>query len=178
MKSSVIQKEACGPSFERVNSLFEYQPETGALIQRANRGGTARKGSHAGHINPDGYRRIRVDGKQYMAHRLAWLMFYGVWPASEIDHINGKKDDNRISNLRVVSRAENEWNKPRKTCTASGYRGVTWDQQYQKWRAQIEVNGRKFYVGRFVTPEEAFAAYIAKASALRGEFLGLGVSHG
>lgn len=178
MKSNVVQKEKSGPSVERVNALLQYCPETGELIQRFNRGGTAKKGFQAGHINPDGYRRVRVDGKQFMAHRLAWLVFYGTWPANEIDHINGKKDDNRIANLRVVSRAENEWNKPATTCTTSGYRGVTWDPQYRKWRAQITVNGRKFHVGRFLTPEEAFAAYLARAAALRGVLPVLGASHG
>lgn len=178
MPNKVAKKEAFGPTLDRVNELLDYRPETGDLIQRRNRGGTARQGGLAGHINPDGYRRVRVDGKQYMAHRLVWLISYKVWPPGEIDHINGKKDDNRIENLRGVTRAENEWNKPANKCNSSGYRGVTWDPDYQQWRARVSIDGRNVHLGRFNTAEEANCAYVAGSSRLRLAHYSTEVRHG
>jgi len=141
---------------------FIYDPETGVFTRIRASGGakigdTPRPGS-------EGYVRIRLCSKTYAAHRLAWLWVYGELPAGEIDHINGIKSDNRISNLRDVSHDINTANlvAPQSNNT-SGYLGVT--RYKKKWRAQISVNGKMRYVGLFATAEEAHQAYLAaKAS--------------
>lgn len=94
-----------------------------------------------------------------MAHRLAWLVSFGVWPKSQIDHISGAKGDNRISNLREATNAENAQAilKPRSN-SRSGLRGVT--KSNCKFRARICVNGSVVEIGRFDTIEQAGAAYL------------------
>lgn len=107
----------------------------------------------------DGYRKIRIDGHQFLAHRLAWVYVYGVWPA-EIDHVNGNRSDNRIANLRSVSHRDNQQNMrlPRSN-NSSGYLGVHFDRG--RWVAQIRSEGMRHRLGRFDTAEEASDAYLA-----------------
>ena len=70
-----------------------------------------------GTSHPSGYRQIRIDYENYLAHRLAWFYVHGAWPDGEVDHIDGATDNNRLVNLRVVTRQQNRWNyslRPRK----------------------------------------------------------------
>lgn len=105
-------------------------------------------GQPAGFRLQHGYIGMSIDGVHYKAHRLAWLHFYGEWPAYEIDHINQNTSDNRICNLRVVSRAENEANKHKAQSNnkSSGIRGVTWDNQRNKWRVRLMKDGKMVHV--------------------------------
>lgn len=113
----------------------------------------------------EGYLRGRLMGRDYFAHRVAWAFFYGVWPEDEIDHINHIRDDNRIANLRDVSRSENCMNQRRRSARAGGG-GVRWDAQRQLWRADIRRYGRRVFVGRFPTEREAVSAQEATINAL------------
>lgn len=88
----------------------------------------------------------------------------------QIDHINRDKWDNRKLNLRICNNAENNWNKTKLTNNKSGYKGVWWSKERHKWVASIKCNGRKYYIGRFNTPEEAHEAYKKKARELFGAF--------
>ena len=151
---------------ERLKELLDYDPETGVFVWKVNRGRTAKAGTPAGNKNHDGYNRIMVDGKHYMAHRLAWFYVYGVWPANELDHINRERGDNKISNLRKASRLENMWNRARHSNNTSGYAGVSWSKLHNKWRADIQVNGKGKHLGLFNTPEEAHTAYLAAKEEL------------
>lgn len=137
---------------------LSYDPETGIFTWLVNRG-KARSGKKAGSLNGRRYLAIRIDGKSYSAHRLAWLAFYGEWPIGEIDHINRIKTDNRIANLRVASSSQNEWNKNLQKNNKSGYRGVSWCTNELRWRAGIKINGRQIRIGTYDTPEEASVAY-------------------
>ncbi len=154
---------------EKLKELFDYDPKTGDLVWRhrdrskfpTDRSfgtfNTLRAGRVAGNIDClDGYRKIGIDGCLYRAHRLVWLLAYGSWPEAEIDHINQSKADNRLENLRVVSRSENERNKPLRRDNASGTPGVY--RRGSKWRAQIGVGGRLLRLGTFGTKDEAVAA--------------------
>ena len=76
-------------------------------------------------------------------------MVHNSFPKNSIDHINGVKTDNRISNLRDVSAKENQRNRPLSCLNTSGYTGITWLVGAQKWRAQITLSGRSKYLGRF-----------------------------
>ena len=147
---------------ETMRHLLDYEPDTGIFYWRIQPSRSVKAGAVAGSVRSDDYIGIMVNGTRFMAHRLAWLHFHGVWPEHQIDHIDENKSNNRISNLRDVPQSMNQHNaiKPRKDGT-SGYRGVSWDKGKTRWRAQIEVNGQKQYIGLFDTPKAAHAAYLA-----------------
>lgn len=105
-----------------------------------------------------------------MEHRLAWFLHYGEWPTCQVDHINGDRHDNRISNLRLASSSENQRNRKRPKNNTSGYKGVSWIEHYQMWQATIKFDGKNKYLGRFDTPEEASDAYNKAALRHHGEF--------
>jgi len=113
-------------------------------------------------VNTLFYKRTQVKGKNYLMHRLAWLYVYGYFP-NEIDHINGDGTDNRISNLRSVTRSENMKNKRLYTKNTSGVTGVRWDTDRSKWKAQITTKGKCKTLGRYA---DIFEAYCARFSAL------------
>ena len=85
-----------------LRQLLNYDPDMGAFTWRQGRG-PVRAGGVAGCLTRKGYRRIQIDGQNYMAHRLAWLYMYGSWPPEQIDHINEIKSDNRLDNLRLAN---------------------------------------------------------------------------
>jgi hypothetical protein len=147
---------------ESLRGLLDYDPDTGIFCWRVSRGNRIKVGAAAGTVSSNSYAVIKINGMPFKAHRLAWLHFHGVWPEHQIDHIDENKSNNRISNLRDVPQSMNQHNaiKPRKDGT-SGYRGVSWDKGKTRWRAQIEVNGQKQYIGLFDTPKAAHAAYLA-----------------
>lgn len=105
----------------------------------------------------NGYKRGEIRGVSLLAHRVIWALEHGDWP-DEVDHINGDRSDNRISNLRAVDRAQNGKNLSLQARSKSGRIGVTWYAAYQKWVAGIVVNRKQFHLGYFATIEEAAAA--------------------
>lgn len=110
-----------------------------------------------------------INGKEYLEHRLAWFYTLGVWP-ERIDHVNGVKDDNRLSNLRECTIAENNQNRRRKKNNKSGHKGVSWHSYNKRWRSQITVQGKDTHLGYFLTKEEAADAYNDAALQHHGEF--------
>ena len=145
---------------QRLRELLEYNPETGVFTWKVDRGNQfTRPGMVAGSVFKEGYIRVFVDGKNHMAHRLAWLHVHGEWPAGEIDHINGVKDCNSIANLRDVTHSVNQQN--RRKCTKHnkcGLLGVF--RSYAGWRSVIQVGGRTVHLGLFDTKEQAHASYL------------------
>ena len=150
---------------ERLQFLLSYDPETGEFKFLVSRGGRM-SGSVAGYIQRDGYSKIRIDNYGHVAHRLAWLYVTGAFPTGELDHINGVRSDNRFSNLRDVSHTENQRNCGLASNNTSGYRGVCFHKQMQRWMARVHVNDKKIYLGLFDTPEDAHAAYAIAAAEL------------
>lgn len=151
-----------------LKEYLDYDADTGVFIRKAHpkisacyHGKIISKGTSHGYV------QMTVKGKKYRGHRLAWLYFYGAFPLGEIDHINGKKDDNRIDNLRDVTRQENCQNlvKP-KSGSVSRVIGVTWIKATGRFRASIGNNGDKIYIGTFNTKEEAHSAYVAEKRRL------------
>jgi hypothetical protein len=148
-----------------VRDALRYDPQTGIFVWAKYMNRCARAGQVAGKRTQSGYWSIRMNRKSVMAHRLAWLHVHGSWPVGEIDHVNGQRMDNRISNLRDVGRAVNMQNRRApSTGTRSGVLGVTW--QNGKWAARITVNRRLIQLGRFDSVGEAESAYVAAKRAL------------
>jgi len=104
--------------------------------------------------------------KREMLHRL----IVGAPVGEVVDHINGDTLDNRRSNLRVCSRAENLWNAGKRRHNTSGFKGVCFDKRDGRWYARIRAVGRVHDLGRYKTAEEAAMAYDAKAAELHGPF--------
>ena len=116
-------------------------------------------GSQAGQISSLGYRTVTIQGKAYKAHRLVWVLAYGVWPEGMLDHIDGDKANNTPANLRTATAVTNGQNRKLtkgKTSLAGAYLNKTgW------WHSRIRVNKKVIHLGRFRSQEEAHAAYIA-----------------
>ena len=154
----------------RIRELLEYEADTGILRWKVKRHGTAIAGSQAGSINSKGYRCVKIDGKLYQAHRIAWVIAKGEWPTSAIDHKNRSRDDNRIENLRLATNSQNTANSKRPAHNTSGLKGVTWHKLRRKWAAQIRKDGKNIHLGLFASAEDAHEAYIRAANENFGEF--------
>lgn len=148
-------------SFDYVNSKYKYDPDTGHIISRHYK-------RPIGVCRGNGYLTIIIDGKPYMAHRLAWLLTHQRWPEHEIDHINGDRSDNRLSNLREATRQQNMINRRTHKSNKLGVKGVI--QVGKRFRAQLWFNGQFVLASMFGTIEEASAAYQAKAAEVFGEW--------
>lgn len=134
---------------------LSYDSETGIFTRLTGE----YKGERAGYLCTKGHRQLKLSGRAYMAHRIAWLMHHGEMPSQQIDHINHNKDDNRISNLRDVSHTVNAQNRALQTKSKSGVLGV--HRWRKRWVAHIRVDSRLINLGVFDTIPEASAAYIA-----------------
>lgn len=146
---------------ERARALLDYDPGTGVLTWKAHPKvkhhiNTRLLGAEAGAVGTLGYRLISVDKERLNAHRVIWLMVHGHWPEGEIDHINGDRADNRLVNLRDVPRAENRKNMCMRSDNTSGVVGVYWYKN--RWVADIRVNGKTIYLGRYQNIEDATRA--------------------
>lgn len=144
---------------DTLRQKLRYEPETGLFTWRAAPSNVVKAGSIAGGLMNRGYIFIKIDDVAYLAHRLAWLYVTGKWPENDVDHKDGNRTNNRFHNLRDVTRALNVQNLrgPRKD-NKSGFLGVSKDGS--GWKAQIQVNKQKKYIGLFPSPELAHAAYL------------------
>jgi hypothetical protein len=145
-----------------LKELLNYSPETGEFTWLKSIGGKSKTGLLAGTLNSLGYRKIIIWGKEYKAHRLAWLYTHGSFPEGQIDHINGVRKDNKIDNLRAVTNAENTRNGKRRCTNTSGVTGVSWFKLNEAWGAYINDNGKKLFLGLF---EDLFSAVAARKTA-------------
>ena len=116
------------PDVALIKVLLEYNPDTGELTWRIS-SGKAKRSSVAGCVIK-GYRKIGIQGRYFPAHRLAWLIHHGVDPVSDLDHINGDRDDNRIANLRIATQSQNMHNRRADKDNTSGYKGVCCNRLY------------------------------------------------
>lgn len=145
----------------RLRELLDYSPSSGVFKWRVAPTGRREIGGVAGCEDRSGYLKIGVDGRLYAAHRLAWLYVYGEWPVPAIDHINGVKTDNRITNLRAAGQDINSQNRRgANRGNTSGLLGVCWSRHHRKWIAQISANGEKVMLGGFDDRRDAYDAYL------------------
>ena len=153
-----------------LRAALQYDPALGDFVWRVARG-TRKAGKPAGCNHCDGYWTIKIKGLSFLAHRLAWLYVYGIWPLHEVDHIDGNKLNNRITNLRDVPRLLNMQNQSAaRSHNQTGLRGVS--RKGDKFRAQISANGQaRQHIGLYDTAIEASAAYLSEKRRLHPGFI-------
>jgi hypothetical protein len=165
------------PSPELLRQLLRYEPDTGKLYWKERdisffNTTEKRSAKHAcvqwnsrlagkeafTADDGKGYRNGLIFKKVYSAHRIIWTMFYGAAPINQIDHINGIRSDNRISNLRAVSSKENNMNRAIRSDNSSGYTGVYFVKKTCRWVCTISANGRLVHLGSFADKNDAITA--------------------
>lgn len=157
-------------TLEGLRDVLHYDPETGRFIWLQSLAHRVRIGDEAGWNNGRGYRRIRIEGQTYYAHRLAWFYMTGAWPGKHIDHINGQPGDDRWLNLREATQSENMANAAMRGNNTSGVTGVSFNRHYGKWESYIAFNGKRHKLGMHADKNAAIAARRAAETAIHGEF--------
>ncbi len=154
---------------EYLQHLFNYDPETGWLINRIQRGQRGPIGARAGNYDKDGYLVTQIDGQKYRVGRLIWFYITGEWPI-EVDHEDGVRDNDSWTNLREATRSENNCNSNR-AIGMSGLRGVKRDPKNPTlWRARIAYGNYRKWLGPFDSLEKASKAYLKAVELHHGEF--------
>ena len=167
------------PQIDYLRKRLRYESETGKLFwlnyeKMPQRWRTRYADKEAfTFLSGKGYKKGKIDGSTYFAHRIVYALHYAEWPTDQIDHINGVKTDNRISNLRVVTNQENHRNSPMRRDNSSGVTGVYLHKDTGKWYAGITVGGKFKKLGLFDTLEEA-----AEARKAASEKYGFSERHG
>lgn len=158
------------PPQDLLRKLLRYEPDTGKLFWlprpreffNSDRACNAMNAKLAGKeaftcVNA-GYRKGRIMEQHYVAHRICWAIYYGSPPVYTIDHIDGDRENNRISNLRDVPMCINNQNAKLRHDNKSGHVGVMWDNQELKWRAQARYQTKTKFIGLFDNKEDAITA--------------------
>lgn len=148
-----------------IANQINYEPSTGEFRWLVSNNQKIKIGDIAGFIRKDGYRILKLEGRQYLAHRVAFFLMTGVWP-TKIDHKNRNRSDNRWGNLRLATWSENNANRPPRGYL--GLKGVF--KSYNKFEARAYKDGQKYTIGVYDGPLEAANAYDEVAIKLHGEF--------
>ena len=145
---------------ERLKELIQYNTDTGVFINKVSRGGLV-PGAICGHkrncFRGTVYLVIKLDKKDYYAHRLAWFYVNGYFP-NEIDHIDGNSLNNSFINLRNCEHSDNLRNQKKHITNTSGVTGVYWDKNKNKWEAKIGVNNKLINIGSYYGFNDAVIA--------------------
>jgi hypothetical protein len=124
-----------------------------------------------------GYGLFRPHREVVMAHRFSWELVHGPIPDGILlDHKCFNPACVNPAHLRLATKSQNNCNQFRRKDNTSGFKGVSFYRQTQKWKAQIQVNGKKIALGYFSTPEAAYAAFCEASHRLHGAFSNLGVA--
>jgi hypothetical protein len=143
-----------------LKELLTYDAGTGVFKWINSPRNNVPANSVAGTYDKKGYLRIIYKNKLYLGHWLAWFFVYEKWPNNEIDHINGNPSDNRIKNLRDVTRKQNMENKKVYKNSKTGCSGVTWHKKKQRWVVRIGHFGKRISIGQFINIEDAINARV------------------
>lgn len=153
-----------------LKELMYYDPETGIFVWKERSASWFKRerdknawnahysGQRAGSVASTGYIDIGIQDKIYRAHILAWIYCFGQRPSHDIDHINGDRSDNRLSNLRPADRSINGRNQGIPIHNSSGVMGVHWMERIKKWQARIMASGKRLHLGYFENFDDAVKA--------------------
>ena len=160
---------------EFVRQVFDYNADLGCLIWKYRPDRSARwngryAGKPAGTVSFHKRHIVKVNKKSYHTPRIIWLWMTGKWPCHEVDHIDCNPLNNRWDNLRDATRNQNQHNSQIYKTNTSGFKGVYFDKQSGKWKAQISLHGKRHNLGRYQTPEDAYAAYCRAGQTMHGQF--------
>lgn len=144
---------------KELKEILAYDAGTGDFTWIVSPSNRVKIGSSAGSDTGTGYLRIRISGKDYKAHRLAFLFVEGCLPKDQVDHINRVRNDNRWMNLRHATAAENSTNKSENASNAKAKGGIFWLSKRKRWQARIRIAGRVVHLGAFRTKESAKEIY-------------------
>lgn len=158
------------PCATKLRLLLDYDKDSGARTWRTSAKRGYRPGDVAGYIHRarNAYRIVRLEGRQYYAHRLIWKIVTGKEPDGVIDHIDGDGTNNTWSNFRQASECQNGHNRRLNKNNKSGVKGVHLDGS--RWRAIIKSKNQLFDLGRFDRVEDAERAIVPLRKKLHGEF--------
>lgn len=156
---------------ERLHEMFEYRD--GNLYRKISLGRT-KSGDKVGFVNGKGYVAVNIDNKCIGLHRIIWMMQHGEMPLL-IDHIDGNRQNNKISNLRLADRFGNAQNKRMHRNNTSGVKGVSWHTKANKWRAQIVCNRQNYDCGLFEDIDDAKEFIGLARDMLHGQFANNGI---
>lgn len=152
-----------------LKELFNYNQDTGELTWKVRSAYNVQPGAEAGSVSGQGYREVQIAGRTHKCHRLIWMMTYGNFPSTtDIDHINGDRADNRLTNLRLASRKQNPANRKVPANSSSGFKGVA--PHGKGFRAYLTVNGSRINLGTRSSAKEAADLYDASAIEHYGVF--------
>lgn len=160
---------------EQIRTLLDLNVETGELrwTAAASQGRLTQR--IAGSLAGNGYWQIKTGKVCYLAHRIVWAIVHGEWPEKDIDHIDGNRANNALSNLRLVTKAQNMQNLAvTGKNTASGIAGAIHrpanQRRREKWEAKIRVNGVLRHLGSFDDPQKAHARYMQVKTQIHSHF--------
>jgi|694.fasta_scaffold28737_8 hypothetical protein len=154
---------------EYLKSILDYNLDTGIFTWKVSKANRTKVGDVAG-WSYNGYREIEINNKAYKAHRLAWLYVYGEMPKNLVDHIDGNRSNNKISNLREATYQENSENYKTPKTNKSGVKNVSWYKSLNKWVVSISIRKTKKTVGYYDDLELAELVAIEARNKYRGEF--------
>ena len=144
-------KRKFNPIPKDIGDYVAYSEESSTgLINKVNRGVRAKKGQETGGINLRGYFYMRFRHKIYANHRIIYFLNTGIDPEEkQVDHIDGDRSNNKISNLRLATNSQNQFNKKKQKNNTSGVTGVYWHKRINKYTSSITCNGKIFGLGNF-----------------------------
>jgi hypothetical protein len=155
---------------ERLKEVMHYDPETGTMTWIKPTARRVHIGDTAGCPCTSGHLQVKIDGRFYMVHRLAWLYMTGEWPPKDIDHEDLDNTNNRWKNLRRATESQNRANSKKLSTNTSGLKGVVWHKRDRIFEAKLGFGGKYLYLGRFDCPAAASFAYQIEADKRWGEF--------
>lgn len=141
--------------YDLAHHLFHYDSDTGLLFWKNPKSRRCKPGDEAGCLRKDGYKVVYFSGKLEYVHRIIWLMVTGELPKNQIDHKDLNRSNNLFSNFREVSNQGNSFNKTCYSNSKTGHQGVYFYTRDKVFVANICVDGKTIYLGRFKNLEDA-----------------------
>ncbi|QXE08542.1 HNH endonuclease [Pseudomonas sp. AN-B15] len=157
-------------TYDQAISALTYNPATGMLTWNSSPNTRIVPGRTAGSKGTNGYIRIKMGGKTYLAHRVAWLIHRGNWPDGQIDHVDGCRQNNAIANLRDSTPSQNQHNQALRKTNKSGVKGVSWNPDSRKWHVQVTLSRKVYNGGHYECLAEATTVAATLRDRLHGDF--------